>query len=119
MTVIRLISVALRSGLLLAAGTGLIVAPLALGLSEAAIVAGVAIGALAVALALTGTDSAGRGTLPVSAQAAYDRGLALGLFAAALIFGIAGQTEALAVFAVAGLAALVVTSITRYSARPA
>jgi hypothetical protein len=49
----------------------------------------------------------------------YDRGLALGLLLAALIFGIAGETDALVLFALAGLSALVVTSITRYSTRPA
>jgi hypothetical protein len=115
----RLISPAFRSGLLTAGGTGLIVAPLFLGLAPAAIVTGMVVGAVAVALALAGTDADSRGSLPLSAQAVYDRGLALGLMVTALIFGLAGELVAALVFAPAGLGALVVTSITRYSARPA
>ena len=114
----RLISPALRGGLLVAAGTALIAAPLFLQLSGAAIITGMVVGVLLVALGLAGSDGSGRGTLPLAAQAAYDRGLALGLLAAALVFGLAGQTDALAVFAVAGAGALLVTSITRYSAKP-
>jgi hypothetical protein len=119
MSVFRLISPAFRSGLLTAGGTGLIVAPLFLGLAPAAIVTGMVVGAVAVALALAGTDADSRGTLPLSAQAVYDRGLALGLMVTALIFGLTGEMAALLVFAVAGLGALIVTSITRYSASPA
>jgi hypothetical protein len=115
----RLIPPTLRSGLLTVVGTALIVAPLFLGLGPAAIVTGVVVGAAVVALALAGTESQGRGTLPLSAQAVLDRALALGLMAAALIFGLAGDTDALLVFAVVGIAALIVTSMTRYSARPA
>jgi positive regulator of sigma E activity len=68
---------------------------------------------------VAGTDSSGRGTLPVSAQAVYDRGIAVGLLLTALLFGAASETEAALVFGIAGAAALIVTSITRYSARPA
>ena len=119
MTVFRLISPALRGGLLVTAGTALIVTPLFLQLSAAAIVTGLIVGALVVALGLAGSDSSGRGTLPLAAQAVYDRGVALGLIAAALVFGAAGQMDALAVFAGAGAGALLVTSITSYSAKPA
>ncbi|HEY1277593.1 MAG TPA: hypothetical protein VGF25_21990 [Thermoleophilaceae bacterium] len=118
MTVVRLIPLATRSGLLMLAGTALIVAPLGLGLGVAAIVTGVVIGALAVGLGVAGTDSDGRGTLPVSAQAVYDRGLALGLLLAGVVFGLADETDAMALFAVAGFVALVVSTVTRYSARP-
>jgi len=119
MTVSRLISPAFRSGILTAGGTGLIAAPLFLGLAPAAIVTGMVVSAVAVALALAGTDADSRGTLPLSAQAVYDRGLGLGLMVAALIFGLAGELGAALVFAAAGLGALVVTTMTRYSARPA
>jgi hypothetical protein len=118
MTVSRLISPAFRSGLLTAGGTGLIVAPLFLGLAPAVIVTGMVVGAVAVTLALAGTDADSRGTLPLSAQAVYDRGLALGLMVTALIFGLTGEMGALILFAAAGLGALIVTSITRYSASP-
>jgi hypothetical protein len=119
MTVFRHISPALRGGLLMAAGTGLIVAPLFLQLSAAAIITGMAVGVLVVALGLASSDGSGRGTLPLAAQAAYDRGLAIGLIIVALVFGLAGQMDALAIFAGAGAGALLVTSITRYSAKPA
>jgi hypothetical protein len=119
MTVLRLIPLALRSGLLMLAGTALIAAPFALDLGSAALVTAVAIGGLMVALGLAGTDSSGRGTLPVSAHAVYDRGTALGLALVAVVFAVADQTEAALVFGVAGVAALIVTTITSYSARPA
>ena len=119
MTIARLISPALRSGLLMAAGTALIGVPFALGLDAAAIVTGLAIGVVLVALALAGTAPAGRGTLPVSAQAVYDRGIGFGLVLVAAIFGVAGDGGAAILFALAGLSALVVTSITRYSASAA
>jgi hypothetical protein len=118
MTLLRLIPLALRSGLLMVAGAGLITAPFALGLDAAALVTAVGVGAIMIALAVSGTDSSGRGTLPVSAQAVYDRGIALGLLLTALIFGAASETEAALMFGIAGAAALVVTTITRYSARP-
>jgi hypothetical protein len=119
MTMFRLITPALRSGLLMAAGTALISVPFMLGLGAAAVVTGVALGGVMVALALAGTAPGGRGTLPVSAQAVYDRGLALGLLLVAIVFGVAGEAAAVLVFGVAGVAALLVTSLTRYSARPA
>jgi hypothetical protein len=119
MTVLRLIPLALRSGLLMLAGTGLIAAPFALGLGPAAMVTAVGVGGIMVALALAGTDTSGRGTLPVSAHAVYDRGIALGLLLTAVVFGVANETEAALVFGIAGAAALIVTSITRYSAYPA
>jgi hypothetical protein len=115
MTIARLISPALRSGLLMAAGTALIGVPFVIGLGAAAIVTGVTIGVVIVALSLAGTAPSGRGTLPISAQAVYDRGIALGLLLVAGVFGLDGEPGAAALFATAGLAALIVTSITRYS----
>jgi hypothetical protein len=114
-----LISPALRSGLMIAAGSALIVGPAALSLSAAAIVTGIAVGILAMALGLAGTDSQGRGTIPVSVQAVYDRVLALGLLSAGVIFGLAGDRQALALFGALGLATLLVALSTRYTVRPA
>ena len=119
MTIARLISPALRSGLLMAAGTALIGVPFAVGLDAAAIVTGMTVGVLVVALALAGTATDGRGTLPVSAQAVFDRGVAFGLLIVAAVFGFAGDLGASLLFATAGLSALVITSITRYSASTA
>ena len=103
----------------MAAGTALIGLPFAVGLGGAAIVTGLAIGVMIVALALAGTAPTGRGTLPVSAQAVYDRGIAFGLLAVGVVFGLSGDLGAAALFATAGVAALIVTSITRYSASAA
>jgi hypothetical protein len=119
MTIARLISPALRSGLLMTAGTALIGVPLAIGLDAAAIVTGMTIGVMVVALALAGTATDGRGTIPVSAQAVFDRGIALGLLFVGVVFAIAGDLGAALLFATAGFAALIVTSITRYSASTA
>jgi hypothetical protein len=119
MTMLRLITPALRSGLLLAAGIALIAVPFVLQLGAAPLVTGFGIGGLMVALALAGTEPSGRGTLPVSAQAVYDRGLSLGLVLVAVVFGLADDAAAALVFGIAGVAALIVTSITSYSARPA
>jgi hypothetical protein len=117
-TLARLISPATRSGLLIAAGTALIMVPFAIGLSMAAVVTGIAIGVIGVALGLAGTDTQGRGTLPISAQAVYDRGLALGLMAAGIAFGLTGDDTALIVFGATGIAALLMAVITRYSVSP-
>jgi hypothetical protein len=103
----------------MAAGTALISVPFMIGLGAAAIVTGVTIGVMIVALALAGTAAGGRGTLPVSAQAVYDRGIALGLLIVGVVFAIAGDLGAALLFATAGVAALIVTSITRYSASTA
>jgi hypothetical protein len=119
MTIARLISPALRAGLLMAAGTALIGVPFALGLDAAAIVTGVIVGVMVVALALAGTASDGRGTIPVSAQAVFDRGIALGLLIVAVVFGVAGELGAALLFAAAGASTLIVTSITRYSSSTA
>ena len=107
----------LRAGLLVVAGSALIGGPFLLGLDAAPLVTGVLIGTLTIALGLAGTEPGGRGTLPLSAQSVYDRGLALGLLLSAGIFALAGQLEAMALFAAAGIAALVMTTVTRYSAR--
>jgi hypothetical protein len=107
---------ALRAGLLVVAGSALIGVPFVLGLDAAPLVAGVIVGALTIALGLAGTDPGTRGSLPLSSQAAYDRGLALGLLVSAGLFGLFGELEATVLFALAGLAALITTSVTRYSA---
>src|SRR5215218_8163426 len=84
----HVISHALRAGLLVAAGSALIGVPFLLGLEAAPIVTGVLVGALAIALGLAGTEPGSRGSLPLSTQAVYDRGLALGLILSAGLFGL-------------------------------
>jgi hypothetical protein len=115
----HVISHSLRSALLMVAGSALIAVPFLMGLDAAPLVTGVVVGTLAIALGLAGTEPGSRGSLPLSAQAVYDRGLALGLLLSAGIFGLAGEPEAMLLFAGAGLAALFMTAVTRYSARAA
>ena len=74
MSVSRTFSPALRSGLVLATGAVLIVAPLALGLSNAAAATGLAVGVIAVALGLAGTAAfaaAGVAMLAITATTRY------------------------------------------------
>ena len=107
---------ALRAGLLMVAGSALIAVPFVLGLDAAPLVTGVIVGAITVALGVAGTEPGARGSLPLSSQAIYDRGLALGLLVSAVLFALFGELEAMALFAVAGVTALFTTSVTRYSA---
>src|SRR5215218_3553593 len=94
----QVISHGLRPALLIAAGSALIAVPFLLGLDAAPLVAGVLVGALAIALGLAGTEPGSRGSLPLSTQAVYDRGLALGLIVSAGIFALYGEFEAMALF---------------------
>ena len=98
------------------AGSALIAGPFLLGLGAGPLVSGVLIGSLAIALGVAGTEPGTRGSLPLSVQATYDRGLALGLIASAGIFLLFGEPPAAALFGAAGLSALLMTSVTRYSA---
>lgn len=103
---------------MVAAGAALIAMPVALLLSGAALVTGIGLGILAMSLGISGTDTQGRGGLSVGAQAVYDRLLSLGLLAAAVIFGLAGDRASLALFGAIGVAILAVATTTRYSVRP-
>ena len=119
MTFARLISSDTRAGILVTIGTTLLLAPIALGLSVAAIAAGVTIGVFTVGLGLAGTATSGRGTIPVSAHMVYDQGLAAGLLLSGGVFLLASEPVAAVVFGTAGLVQLVVGGITRYTATPA
>jgi hypothetical protein len=105
----------MHTALELAGGLTLMALPAALGLGIAAAITGIVIGALIVGLALANTGQ-GRGTIPLSAHIAYDRGIALGLIIAAALLGFAGESGAVAVFLIAGLALLALSTSTRYSA---
>lgn len=93
----------------------LMAVPLAIGLPlDAVITAGVA-GVILFGLAVSATETEGRGTLPLSAHATYDSAIALVLIGAALVFGVAGEKGALAFLFAAGIAQLVLNSVTRYT----
>jgi len=101
----------------MAVGTLLMALPLVTGMAPDVVVTGIFIGGLGMSLAIAGTGSQGRGTLPVSAQSVFDRGLALGLLAVGVLYGILGDPMALLLFGASGLAVLLVTVTTRYSVR--
>ena len=93
----------------------LLALPFAIGLSlDATITAGV-IGIVLFGLAVSATDSDGRGTLPISAHATYDAAVALVLMGAAVVFGLAGEIPALLLLLCAGIAQLALNGFTRYS----
>jgi hypothetical protein len=98
------------------AGAALFALPVALELGTGAIVFGIAAGLIVSGLGIAGTDTQGRGTIPLSAHAVYDKGIAFGLLLAAVLFGLDDQQGAMALFGATGLAQLVVGSLTRYTA---
>jgi hypothetical protein len=105
----------LHAALELITATALIGLPFAIGLSvDATITAGV-VGVALFGLAVSATESEGRGTLPISAHATYDAALALVLLGAAIVFGFAGELPALAFLLTAGIAQLTLNALTRYS----
>jgi hypothetical protein len=94
-------------------GLVLIVAPCALGLSTAALVAGVIVGALIAGLGLQTLDP---DTTSVAAHHAADHGIAIGLAGAAIVFAGVDAPAAI-VFGAAALAQLALNLTTRYTAR--
>ena len=105
----------LHAALELITASALIALPFALGLSLDATITAAVIGAALFGLAVSATDHEGRGTLPISAHAAYDAAIAFVLIVAALIFGATGEVSALIFLLVAGTVQLLLNSVTRYS----
>lgn len=110
----RLISLNVHSALEIALGTAIMAAPFVFGLGTAALVTGFVVGVAIMGLGIASTGG-GRGSIPVSAHAAYDGGIALGLIGAGLVLGIAGDLGALALLVGAGLVQTLLTASTRYS----
>ena len=108
------VSYPLHAALELMTAVALIAVPFALGLSLAATITAGVIGVVLFGLAVSATGE-GRGSLPVSAHAAYDAAVALVLVAAGVIFGLAGEETALAFLLAAGTAQLTLNALTRYS----
>jgi hypothetical protein len=109
------VSFPVHAALELMTASVLIGAPFALGLSVDASITAVVIGTVLLGLAISATATEGRGTLPLSAHAAYDAGIALVLVGAAIYFGLSGQVTALAFLLATGTAQLVLNAVTRYS----
>jgi hypothetical protein len=114
MTAFRLVPLHVHGALELLVGLALMGAPFALGLSTAALVAGMAAGALVTGLALSAAIA---DDLDIAAHFAYDIGISVALFVAALVLAVSGDPAAAALFAVAGLGALTLNMTTMYSAK--
>ncbi len=105
----------LHAALELVTAIALILVPFAIGLSLNATITAAVVGLVLFGLAVSGTATEGRGTLPLSAHAAYDAGVALVLIGAAIVFGVIGEAPALAFLLAAGVAQLTLNGFTRYS----
>jgi hypothetical protein len=92
----------------------LIAVPFAIGMSFDAAVTAAVIGIVLFGLALSATGD-GRGSLPVSAHAAYDAAVAFVLVGSAVVFGLSGELMALAFLLAAGVAQLTLNALTRYA----
>ena len=115
MTAFRLISLPAHGALELLAGLITMVAPFVFGFTPAGAVAAVVIGVLIVGLSLAAA-SPERGSLPIAAHFAFDRGIVIGLLGGAVLIGLAGDAGAALFLAVTGVALLALSLSTRYSA---
>lgn len=109
------VSFSLHAALELITATALIAVPFAIGLSVDATITAAVVGIVLFGLAVSATDTDGRGTLPISAHATYDAAVALVLVGAAVVFGLLGEVPALVFLLAAGIAQLTLNGFTRYS----
>src|ERR687889_447486 len=100
------VSYPLHAALELVTAITLIAAPFAIGLSVDATITAAVVGVVLFGLAVSATDSTGRGTLPISAHATYDAAVAFVLVGAAIVFGLGGEVPALVFLLAAGVAQL-------------
>jgi hypothetical protein len=115
MTALRLISLPAHSAFEFATGVATMAAPFVFGFEPAGTVIAVVIGALIAGLALAATSDE-RGSLPIAAHFAFDRGLVIGLLFAGVLLALAGDVAAATFLAVAGVVQLALSVTTRYSA---
>ena len=116
MSALRLFSLPTHAVLELLGGLALMAAPFALGLSAAAMVTAVLLGALVAGLALQSLDIGYGRPVAISAHFAADYGIALGLAGAAVV--LAGtDTAATLLFGAAAVMQLTLNLVTRYSQR--
>jgi hypothetical protein len=116
MTITQRMPLQLHAAAEFAFGVALVAAAFALGLGATAIGVAIVAGIALATLALGATEPGGRGSIPVSAHAAYDQGIGIGLVGAGLVFLVAGSFGAAGFFAVAGLIELTLVVRTRYAA---
>lgn len=119
MTALRLISLPVHGALEMLVGFAVMAAPIALGLSAPAAVAGVVIGTVLVGLALASVDveAEGRRPLGIATHHSLDYGLVTTLLGSAAILGFAGDRAAAVLFAALALLQLALNLTTKYSHR--
>lgn len=108
----RHLSLPTHGALELALGLALLIAPFALNLTGAGLVAGFAAGALLTGLALAGAES-----LPVRAHMGADQAMTIALLLGALALGVGGHPVAGALLAGAAALQAALTLTTRFSRR--
>lgn len=108
------LTIELHAALELALAAALIGVPYAVGLAPGAIIVGIGIGVLLAGLAISGSDPAGRGGLPLSAHVAYDWAMGTALLCAGVVLGLAVGPTAFIFFLAAGLAEFALTGSTSY-----
>ncbi len=113
---LRLISFPVHGALELALGVAVAASPLAFEFGPAGILAAVLIGTTLIGLALgAAAQGPDRRGISITAHATYDRAFAVALVVAAVLMAIAGESAAVACFAVAALAQSALVATTRYS----
>ncbi len=118
MTAIRLIPFPIHTALRLATALVTMVAPFLVGFTPAATVVAVLVGTVVAGVSLSATpDERGRISMPISTLHAFEWGSVLGLFGAAIVFGIAGDTIAFVTLAAIATVQLAGNLTTRYSLR--
>lgn len=108
------LTIELHGALELALAAALILAPYALGLAPAAIMVGIGVGAVLAGLAISGSDPASRGGLPLSAHVTYDWALGTALLCAGIVLGLAVGPGAFIFFLAAGLIEFTLAGATSY-----
>ena len=116
MTVFRLIPLPAHAVLEFAGGLALMAAPFLFGFTPAGLTASVLAGALVAGIGLS-ASAQDRGGLPVGAHAAFDRLFAVVLVGGALALALHGDRAGAIALLAGSLTQLVLSLITRYSAR--
>ncbi len=118
MTAIRLIPFPIHTALRLMTALATIVAPFAVGFSPAGTVVAVLVGATVAGSTLRGIPDE-RGQIPTSISDlhAFEWGAIIGLFAAAIVLGLAGDTLALTTLGAIAAIQAIGSLTTRYSVR--
>ena len=118
MTAIRLIPLPIHAALRMATGILTMAAPFLFGFDAAGTLLAVVLGAVVTGVAMGAvTDERGHTALPIATIHAFDYGVVLGTFGAAIVLGAAGDATAAVVLAAIALVQLSGNLLTKYSAR--